>query len=120
MKTMKTIISLVFILLMSSQMVSSLRCYICQDSDCSELCTTTCSEGKICRSVSYSVVGVESVAKGCYNKDKCDERPSYVPDGVSFESSCCDSNLCNSAITNKMSFIAASVLVLVSLYASRF
>ncbi|KAM4019946.1 lymphocyte antigen 6E-like [Anomaloglossus baeobatrachus] len=115
---MNTVISLVLTLLLGSQLATSLRCFQCSDPTCSELCTKTCSDGNVCMSLSYTVGKFESVEKGCIRSKDCDAQPSKVPDGVSYELSCCDWEMCNSAITNKMSLITAGLLVLLSLYAS--
>ncbi|KAM4019518.1 uncharacterized protein ACNLHF_000221 [Anomaloglossus baeobatrachus] len=114
-----TLIYLTVLIICGTQTVSSLRCTQCEN-QCKSATTSTCPARNRCFSLSFSQGNDEVKLKGCTPPELCDVRPPFVPAGTSFKSSCCDTDLCNSAVTNKMSLMAAGFLALVSLYASRF
>ncbi|CAJ0965957.1 unnamed protein product [Ranitomeya imitator] len=114
------LIYLTVLIACGTQTVTSLNCFQCSDPQCKNPTTTTCPARNHCFSLAFSQFNAEVAIKGCSPPELCNHRPPLVPPGVSYKSSCCDTNLCNSAITNKMSLVSAGVLVLVSLHVSRF
>ncbi|XP_077148632.1 lymphocyte antigen 6 complex locus protein G6c [Ranitomeya variabilis] len=116
----KHLLYLTILILSSSQTVTSLQCYACTDLSCNnDPYKMPCPAGNKCLSVSYTYGNTHFAVKSCTPPAMCSFPPTYVPSGVSYKQTCCDTDLCNSAITNKMSLVSAGVLVLMSLYVSR-
>ncbi|XP_069602594.1 lymphocyte antigen 6D-like [Ranitomeya imitator] len=114
----KHLLYLTILILSSSQTVTSLQCYVCTDTSCNSQHTMPCSAGYRCLLLSFTYENIHFTVKGCSPPSTCSLPPSYVPSGASYTQRCCDTDLCNSAITNKMSIVSSGVLVLVSLYVS--
>ncbi|XP_040261795.1 lymphocyte antigen 6C1-like isoform X1 [Bufo bufo] len=116
------LLSLSVFILLSIQTVNCLQCYTCNDAKCEMSKPVTCPEisRAECQSISFKMGDVNRVLKGCSQRDLCNVKPPIVPPGVEFKTHCCDTDLCNSAITTKMSLLLAGFLVLMSLCVSRF
>ncbi|XP_044162446.1 lymphocyte antigen 6C1-like [Bufo gargarizans] len=110
------------ILIFSVHTVNSLRCYSCENEKCESYKKEECpqSTGATCASAFFKIGDTERKLKGCIAEELCKGRPPFVPSNVDFTINCCNSNLCNSAITTKMSLFLAGFLALVSLCVSRF
>ncbi|XP_044162447.1 three-finger toxin MALT0070C-like [Bufo gargarizans] len=113
-------LSLSVLVFLSIQTVNSLDCITCNDANCDTYKTVTCPEaGAACQTVSFKMGDVKRVMKGCSSSmDSCQIKPPNVPQDANIN--CCQKNLCNSAITTKMSLLLAGFLVLMSLCVSRF
>ncbi|CAH2314371.1 Hypothetical predicted protein [Pelobates cultripes] len=95
----------VFFILTSCQIGNSLICYKCDESGhtCANLSVTNCYSGEACGQVTYQ----NYVLKDCVPTIIC---------GASIEgikTHCCYSDLCNSAVSARMSFkILLTILVI--------
>ncbi|KAM4019493.1 uncharacterized protein ACNLHF_000196 [Anomaloglossus baeobatrachus] len=115
----KHLIFLTILILSSSQTVTSLQCYECSDLTCKNQYTTNCPGDQKCFLVSYTYGNTNFAVKSCISPAMCIKPPSYIPSEVVYSLKCCSTDLCNSAVTNKMSLVSAGFLVLVSLYSSK-
>ncbi|PIO29445.1 hypothetical protein AB205_0164780, partial [Aquarana catesbeiana] len=99
---------------------SSLECYACVK-ECQSPTKMACSAGNRCFTLSAKHENFNFDAKSCIPAALCNQPYGSLPPGFpSLKPSCCDSNLCNSAVTNMMSLGTAVLLPLVSLYISQF
>ncbi|XP_044162650.1 lymphocyte antigen 6D-like [Bufo gargarizans] len=118
----KTFFSLSVLIFLSIQTVNSLKCITCNNANCDNCREVTCpdtSGGAACESVSYETSDGKRVIKGCSSSmDSCQMQPPNVPQDAYIN--CCQTDLCNSAITTKMSLLLAGFLILMSLCVSRF
>ncbi|XP_044124247.1 lymphocyte antigen 6C1-like [Bufo gargarizans] len=116
------LLSLSVLILLSIQTVNCLKCSTCNDTKCDTYKPVTCPEipGAACQTVSFKMGDGKRVSKGCSTHELCEVKPPIVPQGVEFKTDCCATDLCNSAITTKMSLLLAGFLVLMSLCVSRF
>ncbi|KAG8552833.1 hypothetical protein GDO81_003099 [Engystomops pustulosus] len=112
-------LSLTILIVLSFQTANSRDCYICKTPKCDALSTTTCGGRSVCFSVDYNNGNGKIIVKGCTTQALCSQPLPFVPSGSSFNQRCCDAQLCNSAITNKISLLTAGLVALVSLYVSR-
>ncbi|XP_069798824.1 uncharacterized protein [Dendropsophus ebraccatus] len=101
-------------------LVHSLRCYSCTDGQCKTTTIVPCPEGSACLLVHVKNGSSEYDVTYCTLQSECKQPPAFIPSGASFSQTCCYTDLCNSAIVNKMALSIAGFLVLVSLYVSRF
>ncbi|XP_040261796.1 uncharacterized protein LOC120977768 isoform X2 [Bufo bufo] len=116
------ILSLSVFILLSIQTVNSLRCSTCRGVNCDSYTTLTCREGTgaACQSVFFWKGDTRRNFRACTSRYECTRRPSFVPQDGGYTIECCYTDLCNSAITTKMSLFLAGFLVLMSLCVSRF
>ncbi|XP_040261736.1 lymphocyte antigen 6C2-like [Bufo bufo] len=114
------LLSFSVLVFLSIQTVNCLQCYTCNDAKCEMSKPVNCPEtsGAVCQSISFKMDYGNRVLKGCSSRDVCNVKPPNVPQDAVIN--CCEKDLCNSAITTKMSLLLAGFLVLMSLCVSRF
>ncbi|XP_053328520.1 alpha-neurotoxin homolog 1-like [Spea bombifrons] len=88
---MKGLVTISLLVLLSCQIGYSLRCYVCAHDNCQQM---TCLDGQVCGKVTANGV----TAKSCVPANTCDNSI----DGV--KAYCCSTDLCNSAVSTRMSF----------------
>ncbi|KAM3911788.1 uncharacterized protein RB166_020323 [Leptodactylus fuscus] len=111
---------LAILIVFSFQTAYSLNCYYCEDPQCNKQTTQPCPSGYTCLAAKVTVGSNKMQVKSCSPPEMCNMPPAIAPPGSSYSQSCCSTDLCNSAVTTKMSLLTAALLVLVSLYVSRF
>ncbi|XP_063287500.1 CD59 glycoprotein-like [Pelobates fuscus] len=92
----------IFFILLSCQIGNSLRCYACVEDECT---ITTCFAGQACGKTVTN--GLH--AKMCVPQQICDFSVNEV------KTYCCHSDLCNSAVSARMSFVTV-IAALVALW----
>ncbi|XP_056394388.1 CD59 glycoprotein-like [Hyla sarda] len=114
------LLSISILLLFSFQTVDSLRCYTCRDPpECTSTTIRTCPPGDSCFIAIVEIGYFDKLYQKCTRPSDCGR--GHLPIGASSATQyCCNEDLCNSAVTNKMSLFTGGFLVLVSLYVSRF
>ncbi|CAH2314364.1 Hypothetical predicted protein [Pelobates cultripes] len=95
----------------------SLDCYSCTTGFCLIPSTVSCGLLERCISYTYTAAGLSMKKKGCVNPTECDvdDSETNVSAIMKTRHFCCDSDLCNSAITPWLSAVTG-IAVLVALW----
>ncbi|XP_063287499.1 sperm acrosome membrane-associated protein 4-like [Pelobates fuscus] len=117
---MKILMTVLIFLILSSQLVHSLECYQCDYGTCLVPSTKTCGFLESCVTYTSTAVGIPMKKKGCVNPLQCFAEASFTYLGATVTStpSCCITNLCNSAVTPRLSAVTG-IAVLVSLWLAK-
>ncbi|CAH2314374.1 Hypothetical predicted protein [Pelobates cultripes] len=102
---MKHLLAVLFVILLSCQTGHALQCYTCALGNC---VTSTCPSGQVCG----KVVSSFGTVKVCLSQDTC----GVSEQGIA--TYCCSTDLCNSAVSAKMSFVTV-IAALVALWVTK-
>ncbi|CAH2314367.1 Hypothetical predicted protein [Pelobates cultripes] len=114
---MKTFMTVLIFVILSSHLGHSLECYQCDYGTCLVPSKTTCGLLESCVTYTSTAAGVSLKKKGCVSPTQCftESSETYLGLTVKTTPSCCITNLCNSAITPRLSAVTG-IAVLVSLW----
>ncbi|XP_063289320.1 sperm acrosome membrane-associated protein 4 [Pelobates fuscus] len=114
---MKTLITGLFFVLLSFHLAHSLECYQCDYGTCLIKSKVNCGPLESCVTYSATVAGITLRKRGCATPTQCITESSETYTGVTVKTtpSCCISELCNSAITPRLSAVTG-IAVLVALW----
>ncbi|KAM4640573.1 uncharacterized protein O3C94_015185 [Discoglossus pictus] len=123
---MKTIAACIFVILLNCQTGYTLKCYIggCGNNDCHNLGTMICGDGQACGTSEATAHGVTVSTRSCTPTSACG---TSIGDGFNFNGAssqkstitCCYTDLCNSAGTNKIALLTAGLCALLALCLSK-
>ncbi|XP_063289321.1 CD59 glycoprotein-like [Pelobates fuscus] len=114
---MKTLVTVLLFVLWSFQLGHSLECFSCTTGFCLIPSKTACGLLESCISYTYTAAGLSLKKKGCGNSTECDTDDFETNVGAIMKTRhyCCDTDLCNSAITSRLSAVTG-IAVLVALW----
>ncbi|XP_053545140.1 lymphocyte antigen 6 complex locus protein G6d [Bombina bombina] len=117
---MKTILIAAFAVLMNCQIGSALECYSCDYGTCLFPTTTTCGLLEVCATQTSGSDFLNLKKRGCINPLNCMKEYTESYGGVSVKTtaSCCITNLCNSAVSPRMTLYTL-ILPLVALWLAK-
>ncbi|KAM9323899.1 uncharacterized protein PAF06_020138 [Gastrophryne carolinensis] len=117
--TMKYILPVALVFLLTCWAGNALKCYACVG-DCRSPQTLTCPGGTRCLDITVEHGKEKYESKSCSPSLLCDQPFDTPPGFPKIKPRCCDTDLCNSAVSNMVSLVIAAILPLVSLYLSQF
>ncbi|XP_063791812.1 sperm acrosome membrane-associated protein 4 [Pseudophryne corroboree] len=102
------------LLLLSSHIGHAMECYSCDYGICLFPTKETCGLLQICGTETAKTGNLNLRKKGCLGPTECltESSVTYMGVTVTTTRSCCVTNLCNSAVTPKVSFITGIAAML--------